>query len=180
MRPVRSLLLPWALAFAAGVVVAGEGAPPPEGKAAHPFALRDINPRSPTHGQDVTLAQLHRERGVALQFAASWCVPCREELPHLQELYAKEGLPIALVAADEGPAETANILILAERASLTMPVLYVPPEMLEEIERHYTYQILPSTYLVGKSGRIEAFHEGAVSMAELRAGIARLGMGRAD
>jgi thiol-disulfide isomerase/thioredoxin len=161
-------------ALAAGLIFAGEGSPDPAGRAARSFTLRDINPRSATHGQEVALADLWTKRGLALEFAASWCVPCREELPHLEQLFAKDGLPIALVAADEGPAETANILILAERVGLTMPLLYVPPERLPEVERHYTYQILPSTYLIDRSGRIEELVEGPMAKDELAAALAKL------
>ena len=170
----RSLLLA-ACALASGVAAGGAGAPDPAGKVAHALRLRDVNPRSRTYGQEVRLADLYGDRGLALQFVASWCVPCREELPGAQELYANDGAPIALVAADEGPAETANILVLAERAGLTMPLLYVPPDRLAEIERHYTYQILPSTYLIGPTGRIEDLVEGAMSKDDLSAAIGRLG-----
>ena len=127
---------------------------------------------SPTHGKALTLSDLYSERGLVLQFVASWCAPCREELPHLQELHAAERAPIVLVAADEY-GHTEGILIVSERAGLTTPLLFVPQEAAAALEQHYDHEILPTTYLIGEDGAILERHEGAWSKSRLVAAIER-------
>jgi len=155
------------LVAVAGAVAAGVTSR----QAAPGLAFVDINPRSASHGQRVDLASVYAGRGVVLQFVASWCKPCRDELPHLQQLAASGQAPVLLVAADEGPAGTENVLIVASRAELTVPILYVPPEAVPEVERNWRHDVLPATYFIDWKGRIRIVREGALAASAL-SGIA--------
>ena len=136
------------------------------------FRFEDINPRSESYGRELALHELYGERGVVLQFVASWCGPCREELPHLQELYESGRAPIVMVAADEhGFPE--SILIVARRHELTAPILYVPLDQAERLARFYDYQVLPATYLIDRRGLIRQVHQGAWPAERLDAAIER-------
>ena len=97
-----------------------------------------------------------------LQFVASWCGPCREELPHLEELHVSGRAPVVLVAADEN-GYPESILIVAERRELSAPILYVPVAQAEKLAKFYDYEILPATYLIDRAGRIRTSHQGAWS-----------------
>jgi thiol-disulfide isomerase/thioredoxin len=130
------------------------------------LSFTDINPRSATHGQSLTLGQLCAKRGIALQFVASWCEVCREELPGLERLWSEDNAPIVFVAADEGGAVD-SMLIVAERSKLTAPLLFVPEARLPQIERRFLYEILPATFFLDRGGRIRGRHEGAMSAARL-------------
>lgn len=131
--------------------LAGDRPQPP--RQAPNFKLQDINPRSPTRGAKLELRNLYAERGLVLQFTASWCEHCRAELPGLQDLFIRERIPLALVAADEnGFPESMGIV--AERAALTAPILYVSPRRVARIERGYAHEVLPATYLIDRNGRI--------------------------
>lgn len=142
------------------------------GRPAPGFAFADVNPASPSHGRELALGELVGDRGLVLQFVASWCEPCRDELPGLQRLHESGQTPIVLVAADEY-GRTENLLIVAERSRLTTPILFVPEERAEEMERLYDHEILPATYLIDREGRIREIHEGAWSAARLAAAIDR-------
>ena len=154
------------LAAAAGV---GSRATP---RRARDFALTDVNPASPTHGQTLALHELYAERGLVLQFVASWCTPCRDELPALQRLYVEGRLPLALVAADEY-GSTENLLIVAERSGLSAPILFAPEARAEELARAYRHEMLPATYLVDRRGRIREVHEGARPVEALLRSVER-------
>jgi len=150
----------------------GSGAVPSQHRQARDFEFEDINPRSESYGQQLVLRDLYAERGLVLQFVASWCAPCREELPHLEELHATGRAPVVLVAADEhGYPE--SILIIAERRNLTAPVLFVPLDEAEQLARFYDYEVLPATYLIDRQGLIRQVHQGAWSEQRLNGAIER-------
>jgi len=69
-----------ALLFAAMRTIAAQAGPPTVGELAPPFTLKLVS------GEDVTLASL-RGQVVLLNFWATWCVPCRKELPTLDAFY---------------------------------------------------------------------------------------------
>ena len=160
-----------ACALVLAMAMGSEAVPSQRGQA-RDFEFEDINPRSESYGQQLVLRELYAARGLVLQFVASWCGPCREELPHLEELYTTGRAPVVLVAADEhGYPE--SILIVAERRNLTAPILYVPPDQAESLARSYDYETLPATYLIDRQGLIRQAHQGAWSIERLSAAIER-------
>jgi thiol-disulfide isomerase/thioredoxin len=147
----------WALGAAvagAGLVVPATAAEPgADSRAAYRFEFEDVNPKSDSRGRRLRLDDLRAERGVVLNFIASWCGPCWQEAPSFERLHAAHETPIVFVAADEyGPPD--DLLRLAARAKLTLPILLVPQDQIETMEQHYDHDMLPSTYLVGKDGAI--------------------------
>jgi thiol-disulfide isomerase/thioredoxin len=135
------------------------------------FTFEDINPASSTHGSKLTLNELYRDDGLVLQFVASWCGPCRAELPDLQRFHEAGGVPLVLIAADEY-GHTESVLVVAERVGITAPILFVPVEPAAELETFYDHEILPATYLIDPAGTIREVHEGAWSAARLTAAVA--------
>lgn len=148
------------------------GAPRGGGDRVRDFAFEDINPASPTHGMTLTLSELYPDRGLVLQFVASWCKPCRDELPNLQRLHAERRAPILLVAADEH-GERDGVLTVVAQNGITAPLLFVPEDRAEQLSEHYDYEIIPATYLIGSDGTVRESHEGAWSSDRLSAAIAR-------
>ncbi len=161
-----------ALALAVGASVAGLATTAAPGRHAQPFSFEDINPASPSHGRTLALADLYSARGLVLQFVASWCKPCRDELPVLETLHRRGGTPVVLVAADEY-GYTEGLLLVAQRSGLTTPILFVPAERAQELEQHYDHEILPATYLVDRAGAILEVHEGAWPASDLATAIER-------
>jgi len=137
-----------------------------ESRVAHTFAYEDVNPNSPSHGKRLSLADLYAERGIVLNFLASWCRFCWDELPDLDRLRQSESAPIVAVAADEyGGAESLLALLAQSRSS--MPVLLVPRADIEAMGRASDHQILPATYVIDREGRIRDVYQGLAPLGEL-------------
>ena len=104
-----------------------------------------------TLGDDtVSLASL-RGRPVLLNIWASWCLPCRHEMPALQELdtrYAPQGLEVVAVSIDDHRDDAAAF---AEELELTLLVLHDPAA---RITRSFRTTGVPESFLVDADGRI--------------------------
>jgi len=128
------------LAFAAGAV--GAGVTPSAG--APDFTLPSLN------GPNLRL-QEQRGRVVMINFWATWCGPCRVEMPHLARLYEKyrdSGFTVLAVNIDEDPHKAAS---LAKQLGMQFPVLL---DTEKKVSRLYDLSTMPSSVLVDRDGRV--------------------------
>jgi peroxiredoxin len=139
-----------ALALAGATVAAGaelrawSGGPPPA------FALEDLAGR--TH----RLAD-YRGRVVLVNFWATWCEPCRAEMPSIERLRAAlADRPFTVLAVNLGEPKSRIEKFLA-RTPLAFPVLL---DRDTAVAKAWRARILPATYLVGRDGRIRQVHYG--------------------
>lgn len=107
-------------------------------------------------------------RVVLVQFIATWCVPCLQQQPALEELrarYAEQGLVVVWVGMD---LEGAKVLIpFAEGLDPAWPVLLADPA-LRDGETHYgRIRELPTTVLLGRDGRALEAWTGLASPSKL-------------
>lgn len=117
--------------------------PWPAGRAAPPLQALDMQ------GQTWTLERL-RGRAVLLNFWATWCPPCRAEMPSLQqlaEIYGPEQLKVLAINVGEGPRRIAQYL---QSSGLELTVLLDPKS---EISRAWGASVLPTTILIDAEGR---------------------------
>ena len=101
--------------------------------------------------------QEQRGRVVMINFWASWCGPCREEMPHLARLYEKyraSGFTVLAVNIDEDPSKAAR---LAQQLGMRFPVLL---DTGKQVSRTYDLSAMPSTVLVDRDGRVRHVHRG--------------------
>jgi thiol-disulfide isomerase/thioredoxin len=108
-----------------------------------PLALKDLN------GKTWELSAL-QGRAVLLNFWATWCEPCREEMPSLQTLAQRhegEGLLVLMVNYRESVTAIKRFL---ERVPLSMPVLL---DADGTAARAWTSRVFPTTVLIDRSGR---------------------------
>ena len=94
---------------------------------------------------------------VYLDFWASWCVPCRQSFPWLNEVqaaYANKGLVVIGVDLDKEP-ELARKFIDAHRPSFP---LVSDPE--GSIARSYNVKAMPTSLVIGRDGQVHAVHQG--------------------
>lgn len=108
-------------------------------------------------GEEVTFAPKEDGKVVVLDFWATWCGPCVEALPEVQELAKKfEGKDVRFYAVNvsETPEAIGEFLKTHE---LELPVL-VDPE--GQLSVAYAATAIPQTVLIGKGGRVEAVHVG--------------------
>jgi len=121
--------------------------PAPEERA--PFRV-DV-PLPDVQGHLVRLSDL-RGRPVLVNIWATWCYPCREEMPSMNALYkdySAKGLAIAAIAMDEGGKPVVAPFIQAY--GLTFPVLLDPQDI---VGRQLQVPGIPASYLLDKQGRV--------------------------
>ena len=100
-------------------------------------------------GQTWTLERM-RGRAVLLNFWATWCPPCRAEMPSLQqlaEIYGPEQLQVLAINVGEGPQRIAQYL---QSSGLELTVLLDPKS---EISKAWGASVLPTTILIDPEGR---------------------------
>lgn len=98
-----------------------------------------------------------RGRAVLLNFWASWCEPCRAEMPSLQtlaELYGPDRLVVLAVNFKES---NTTIERYVQRSGLSLPVL---PDPDGAMARQWGVKVFPTTVLVGADGRVRAVLRG--------------------
>jgi len=107
-------------------------------------------------GRNVNLEQLEG-KVVLIDFWASWCGPCRQEMPVLQALhekYAAEGLVIIGVNIDSSRKKMDRFL---ERAPVDFRIVHDPKLV---IASRYEPPTMPSSYFISRGGRIRYLHKG--------------------
>lgn len=102
---------------------------------------------------------------VIVNFWATWCQPCRQEIPVLNALHA-EGVRIVGLSVDTMPLS--NLIPQANALGIRYPVGRGAPGLVERLG----VQVVPTTYVVAKNGRIALAHSGGVSHRELSDAIA--------
>ncbi|MGH7308973.1 MAG: TlpA family protein disulfide reductase [Candidatus Rokuibacteriota bacterium] len=101
-------------------------------------------------GDTHTLAR-YRGRVVLINFWATWCPPCRDEMPSLQELWRRlAGQPFVLLGVNygEGPNRISGFL---RQVPVDFPILRDPRH--EAIEA-WRVRTLPATFLIGSDGQV--------------------------
>ena len=116
-----------------------------QSRVAPAFGLKDLR------GRTKRLSD-YKGKVVLINLWASWCAPCRVELPELvklQKMYEARGLQIVGVTyPDDGQSDVRRI---ARRFNLNYPVLFGTPELLEAYQ---IGEILPATVVVDRDGKI--------------------------
>jgi thiol-disulfide isomerase/thioredoxin len=134
----------------------------------HPFApkfsLTDIS------GQKLTLDD-YKGKVILLDFWATWCGPCRIEIPgfvELQKRYRDQGLAVIGISMDDGPEPVKDFY---KQFNMNYPVA-VGDEKLAEM--YGGILGLPTTMLIGRDGRIYAKHVGATDLSVFESEIKEL------
>ncbi|MCW7538588.1 TlpA family protein disulfide reductase [Aquabacterium sp. A7-Y] len=143
----RVLTLTLALCTALPATAAGPQSAAPD------FTLRSLQ------GQNLRL-QEQRGRVVMINFWATWCGPCREEMPHLNRLYEKyrgSGFTVLAVNVDEDGRNAAS---MATKLGLKFPVLF---DSDKTVSRLYDLKAMPSTLILDRDGRVRFLHRGYLS-----------------
>ena len=116
------------------------------------FSLVNMN------NQEVSLSD-YQGKKVFLNFWASWCPPCREEMPDMQKLHQEYGNEIAVLAVNIGESKStvANFMM---QNKLNLPVLL---DLNKSIAQNYLVRAIPTTYILDKDGIIIEKTFGALS-----------------
>ncbi len=132
------------------------------GEAAPPMALPDLA------GREVSLASL-RGKAVALNFWATWCPPCKEELPAFASAWrASRGRCVEIVGVTE-ESTTEDALAEVKRMDVPFPVVM---DGEGAVARAYGVTGYPRTYVIDAEGRVRKIFSGIVSRERLEAALA--------
>lgn len=97
------------------------------------------------------------EQVIFLNFWATWCAPCIKEMPDIQKLYDDYGEKVSfLLVTDE---ENAKVQAFLQKKKFDLPV-YFSKKI--DIPEELTFKLIPTTYIIGRSGKIAEAETGAV------------------
>ncbi|MCD6527533.1 MAG: TlpA family protein disulfide reductase [Desulfuromonas sp.] len=129
------------------------------GMMAADFQLKDL------HGQELTLSSL-RGKVVVLNFWATWCPPCREEMPSMEKLHhLMQGQPFVLLAVnieENGPQAVRSFL---QTHHVTFPILF---DQSAEVRKRYGVSKYPETFIINPEGEIVEKVVGAMDWSQPR------------
>jgi peroxiredoxin len=140
--------------------------PGPIAKGAAPdFVLHAVD-GSPS----VKLSQ-HKGEIVVVNFWATWCGPCRQEIPELAAFHAAHPtVPMYGISIDQNVAD-ARLDAFADRAGINYPVLLDDGSAADA----YGVSGIPATFVIGPDGAIKASVSGAIQQAWLEAALKKAG-----
>ena len=145
-----------AVLLALALPAAAQELKPWPGGAAPPLELSDLQ------GNKHRLAD-YRGKVVLVNFWATWCVPCRDEMPSIERLRASlEGWPFAVLAVNLAEPES-RIHKFLEAVPLRFPVLL---DRDTKTTRAWQAKLLPATYIVGPDGAIRYRHLGELDWSK--------------
>ena len=138
--------------------------------------VRTLRPSHPYPAPDFTLPDLNgnpvrlssfRGKGVVLNFWATWCGPCRREIPwfiQLQKEYGPRGLQVIGISMDEGGSKTVERFV--EKTGIDYPILLDNGRV---STLYGATEILPTTYYISRNGMVLAFVRGVIGKDEIEA-----------
>ncbi len=154
-------------AAAPASVTNGEIPAPRQGFYAPDFTLKTAS------GESIHLADL-RGKPVLLNLWASWCPPCKAEMPAIQKVYqAYQSQGLQVLAVNATYQDTlSNAESFARSEGLTFPILY---DLDGGVSHQYQLQALPTTFFITPQGKIQAVVvAGPMSEALIRAQVEQL------
>lgn len=130
------------------------------GDQAPDFTLQQVNEYNDL--EYIQLSEL-QGKGVMLNFWGTWCEPCKDEMPYMEELYPKYQDEIEIVAVSLDATELV-IHRFIDDFGLTFPI---PHDVSGEVKDLYKIGPIPTTFFIDPEGEIVDVVEGALSLESL-------------
>jgi thiol-disulfide isomerase/thioredoxin len=112
-------------------------------------------------GRERSIAEW-RGKTVVVNFWATWCEPCREEMPSLERLKARmAGRPFEVIAVNVGESPE-RVARFTKEVPVTFPIVY---DRHSEIARSWKVRGYPTSYVIGPDGRIRYYFVGELDWA---------------
>ena len=144
---IRKMLAGFAMALFAATSLASSGL---TGQPAPDFALKSST------GENLRLSE-YRGDVVMINFWATWCGPCRQEMPLLDELYSRYqrvGFNLLGVNIDD---DSGRAMDMIRELGVSFPVLF---DDQKQVSRMYDVDAMPVTVLVDREGNVRFVHQG--------------------
>ncbi len=132
------------------------------------LTFQDVN------GKRVSLSD-YKGKVILLDFWATWCPPCRKEIPGYIELYNKyrtRGLAVIGVSMDEAD-DIAAVKSYAAQVKIDYPIL-IGAGREEDLKLGFGELPLPTTFVIGRDGRVCGRHDGLTAKEQVEREIAAL------
>ncbi len=137
------------------------------GKTAPDFELLDLS------GKSVKLNDF-RGKNIILNFWASWCPPCREEMPEFQRIYSENQDKIVVVGVNLQESKE-NAEAFVKKLGITFPILLDPDAQVKDMYNVFTQ---PVTYFIDSNGKIVDKKFGPLTTEEIDEKIAKMNVKR--
>jgi peroxiredoxin len=103
-------------------------------------------------GETIDLGRLYGKQAVYLKFWATWCVPCREQMPHFERTYEAAGTDLAVIAVNTGFNDPiGDVRDYRRKMGLTMPIVVDDGRFAAALHLRVT----PQHIVIGRDGRIQ-------------------------
>jgi thiol-disulfide isomerase/thioredoxin len=117
-------------------------------------------------GDAIDLAGLYGKKAVYLKFWATWCVPCRQQMPHFQHTYETAGADLAVIAIDVGFNDSVEaVRAFRQKLGITMPIVFDDGSL----GSAFHLLVTPTHIVIGRDGRIR--YVGHLADAQLDAAL---------
>jgi thiol-disulfide isomerase/thioredoxin len=130
------------------LIAKGRGIQPVEvGSRAPEFRAVDLN-----KGDTVSFKQRYRGKVVLVNLWATWCIPCRKEMPAMEKLYQElgpKGFEIAAVSVDQGDVKP--VLDFARELNLTFDILHDGDG---SVQKAFQTVMFPESFLIDRDGQV--------------------------
>lgn len=136
---------------------------PSVGSIAPDFELSD------TLGNTIRLSD-HRGQAVLLNFWATWCAPCRLEMPAIQARFESHDLAVLAIDFDESSQQVADF---GKEFSLTFPLVLDPGGVVQQL---YQVRGYPTSVFLDEQGIIQALHIGIMSESQMDGYLREVGL----
>jgi thiol-disulfide isomerase/thioredoxin len=102
-------------------------------------------------GAVIDLGSLYGKQAVYLKFWATWCVPCRQQMPHFEHAYETAGTDLAVIAIDVGFNDSIDaIRAYRKKLGITMPIVFDDGSL----GAAFHLRVTPTHIVIGRDGRI--------------------------
>jgi peroxiredoxin len=103
-------------------------------------------------GQTIDLGKLYGKKAVYLKFWATWCVPCREQMPHFEKTFEARGPDLEVIAINAGFNDSVDdVREYRKRLGIKMPIVIDDGTLGTALNLRVT----PQHVVIGRDGRIE-------------------------
>lgn len=126
------------------------------------FTLKNLE------GEKVQLSDFKGKK-VLINFWATWCKPCRDEMPAMEKYYQSASNDVVFLAVNTDP--TSDVKGFADEMKLTFPILL---DNADKTMNAYGVLSIPTTFFIDEKGNIGSKHVGQMSYEEIKKYIEEL------
>src|ERR1700753_172636 len=103
-------------------------------------------------GDTIDLGKLYGKKAVYLKFWATWCVPCREQMPHFEKMFESRGSDLEVIAVNAGFNDSVeDVREYRKRLGIRMPIVIDDGTLGAALNLRVT----PQHVVIGKDGRVQ-------------------------